>query len=191
MGNSITQHDPLPDIGWYGTWGMAASREENDYVHLLMGKFSSYNKNVNLEYGNIAADFEQIFWDFDTLDFKYYKDFGADLIIIRLGENVSDFYANEYGFQTYLFELIKYVRKDPGVKICCTSSFWPNKYIDNQIRNISNNNGFLFVSLSDLYDDKTNTAMDEYENPIVGAHPSDKGMKNIADRIWEKVSIYF
>jgi len=191
LGNSLTQHGPEPGMGWYGNWGMAASSEENDFVHLLIQKFHTYDKYVNVKYGNIAENFEKKFWNFDSLDFKIYKDFAADLIIIRLGENVNDSYANYYGLNTYLLYLIDYLRKDPGVVICCTSSFWPNTNIDDQIENLCLNNGFLFVSLSGLYIDKTNTAIDEFDNPVVGAHPSDKGMKSIANRIWAEVNIFF
>ncbi len=191
LGNSITQHDPDASLGWYGNWGMAASSVKNDYVHLLIGKCRNYNKQVVLEYGNIALSFEKRFWTFDTLGFKSYKDFGADLIIIRLGENVNDSYANQYGFDAYLFELINYLRKDTGVVVCCTGSFWPNVYIDAQIENLSLHEGYIFVPLSDLYKDKKNTAMDGFENTIVGAHPSDKGMENIANRIWAKISFCF
>ena len=48
IGNSITRHGPKPEIGWNRDWGMAASCEENDYVHRFVTKLNENNIRVRI-----------------------------------------------------------------------------------------------------------------------------------------------
>jgi hypothetical protein len=59
LGNSITLHGPKADIGWTGNWGMAASSEDKDYVHLVTSALArAYRIEPQIMVENIA-DFER------------------------------------------------------------------------------------------------------------------------------------
>ena len=47
LGNSITRHAPAEDIGWPYDWGMSASKEENDYVHVAVKMLDEIYGKVN------------------------------------------------------------------------------------------------------------------------------------------------
>ncbi len=90
LGNSITLHGPAPQIGWTGKWGMAASREELDYVHRLLKQMSQHADNEPESMVRNIADFERGLEQFDLAQtLKAEWEFGADLVVIAIGENVS------------------------------------------------------------------------------------------------------
>ena len=47
VGNSITRHGVKEDIGWFWDFGMAASSEDKDYVHIVMREI---NKKYDASY---------------------------------------------------------------------------------------------------------------------------------------------
>lgn len=189
LGNSITVTRPSIELGWEGHWGMAASAQDKDYVHLLKKKFESYNDSIDIEFASVSF-FERNFWDLDLSLVQSFRDFAPDLIIIRLGENVSEEEASNRGFDKHLVKLIDYLKNNRNVAICATSTFWPKDVVNSQIENLSLEEGYIYVPIVDLFNDQTNTAFDQFENEGVRIHPSDKGMENISDRIAEQLGIF-
>ena len=91
VGNSITRHATAPQIGWYGDWGMAASSRETDYVHQTVA-------DIEKKVGPIEYCIAQLScWENEYYDgsrvlnekFEFVRDFAADLVIIRIGENIN------------------------------------------------------------------------------------------------------
>lgn len=187
LGNSITRHPPAPEIMWNNDWGMAASALDKDYVHLLERKFKSLDNNAEINFDNIY-EFEAGFWQYDYSNLKRYKKLNADLIILRIGDNVNASEAKLYDFKTHYVKLIDFLTEDsPSVKVLSVSSFLVNPIVDIIIQQVSENKNMPFVSLSSLSDNPLNTAIGSFENPDVAAHPSDQGMAAIADHIWTAV----
>ncbi|MEK7718889.1 MAG: hypothetical protein AAB347_04655, partial [Bacteroidota bacterium] len=60
LGNSIVHTPPVPEIGWYGDWGMAASVRDSDFIHLLIRDIHQIDPSVVVKFKNIA-DFERGF----------------------------------------------------------------------------------------------------------------------------------
>ncbi|SMD11615.1 glycoside hydrolase family 99-like domain-containing protein [Pedobacter nyackensis] len=184
LGNSITRHGPKRDIGWSGDWGMAASARDSDYVHLLIKKFQAIEPGAIVRFRNIN-DFEKGYWKYNLSQLDDLKQSKPDLIILRLGENVEVGTMKANDFKKYYAGLISYLTADnPKAKILNASSFWKKEAVANEIRAVSEARGDQFVDLSVLSTDSTNMAFGKFQHKGVAMHPSDKGMKAIAKKIW-------
>jgi hypothetical protein len=186
IGNSITHHSPAPDLGWYGDWGMAASSEDKDYVHCIIEKLKNSNKQAEFMIKTVA-DYERTFWEFNLNNFKEIRDFNADIIIMRISENVNDEEAVKKDFGKYYDELIKYFNASGKAMIVCANGFWNNKNTNEQIKKVAEQNNYIFVDITMLSSNEANMAKKEYAHEGVGLHPSDEGMKNIADIIFDSI----
>ena len=187
LGNSITRHGPNAEIGWMNDWGMAASKKENDFVHVLYGLLE---KSGIKPYFMVrqAADFERRFNEVHIFD-NYIEDkkFNADVIIFRLGENVSrisDEYSKAFGDKS--FEFINYL-KNKDTKVIVTDCFWEYDLLDKHIKSMTQRLDAYFIHIGDLGLDDTMRATGLFEHSGVAGHPGDLGMKNIAERIFEEL----
>ncbi len=186
LGNSITLHETKPQIGWNVNWGMAASKEEKDYVHIVLNALRE--RYLELSYAIVnVGEWERNYWKDDVVEkFKLARDFKADIIIFRFGENVNLQQIEEYPLDTYLDNFMKYV--DTGAeKVIVTDTFWEHGYICNALQSVAEKNGYTFAVISDLAYKDENKALGLFENPSVAAHPGDLGMERIAQRIIDKL----
>lgn len=189
LGNSITHHGPSAAVGWSGDWGMAASSAENDFVHVLKAKLTKQSPSTILDYRerNIA-DWERDFaYDFQSDNVtKELLQFKPDLLIIRLGENVKEDYAIKNNYAAALKKLIADF-STPKTHVIITGNFWTSSKKDSIQMKVAVDNGYEFVSLSDLAADGKNQATGLFPDGGVAAHPSDFGMNNIAVKIFDRI----
>ena len=183
VGNSITRHEPKPEIGWVNDWGMAASKRENDYVHVVL-KFLS-NRFGKIDYCVVnSGEWETEYYN-DALLYHWEKarDFNADIVVVRLGENIwnAKEYFAQFSLSTHFERMVKFFTP-LNAKIVVTGLFWPNTEIDLAIKNTAKKLGATLVALDDLCIEE-NMAIGQFAHGGVCMHPNDNGMRKIAERI--------
>lgn len=204
IGNSITKHPPKP--GWDGNWGMAASSENNDFVHRLVAKLE--NKYGIVEYKIAEGDsrgascFEGL-GENPTNDqmatqmagmFTLIENEQPNIINVQIGENwgVSQ-ETREKAFQ-YFIDEAKKIKEDIIINIC--AGFWSEKtgkdYLAKAAVVEANENVYLSETGIGTFDAKSekavNCAFEFFEEHGIGAHPGDVGMENIAQIIYDTIS---
>lgn len=182
LGNSITRHGPLAEIGWFGLHGMAASSIDKDYVHQLCSFLEKDNKDFYMMVNQVWK-WESKNAEFDYTYYKDIKDFKPDVIIFRCGENMSESKSAD-NLASKINEFLKYLSKST-TEYVITSCFWHNPISDPAIKIVAKNLGVDLVELNDLGDNPKMKAYGLFENPGVAAHPCDSGMEEIAKRIYK------
>ena len=187
VGNSITRHGIKPEIGWHGDWGMAASSKEKDYVHLLIKKVLSEASDASFMICQ-AAEWERGFQEGESILSKFdtAKDFDADIVVIRLIENCPT--GDKFDEELFLKEYKRFIKHiAPNARVIVTTGFWRHEKGDRKILEAAEDEGYIPVLLGDLGEKDENKALGLFEHEGVALHPGDKGMEQIADRIWEKL----
>lgn len=189
IGNSITLHERKEDIGWLFNHGMAASKPENDYVHLTNSKIKNKLNRPVAALAYNAADFEREF-NKPLMSKKIVdqaRKFKPEIIVFRIGENVYKKDINVAEVKTAFKKLLKELSVITD-KIIITSLFWYFEQLDNAIKELADEFNFNYVYLADLGEKDENKAIGKFEHPGIQGHPGDLGMKRISDRIFETIS---
>ena len=186
-GNSITRHGYKAEIGWYGDWGMAASSKDKDYLHLLA------NKAPVIADDSVFCVCQSAIWERGYMEkdysfdvFEPARDFNADIIVMRIMENVpSKDFAPE-AFITAYKKFLDFLNGTGKAQVILTTSFWKHPG-DANIIQIAEERGYQYIDLGELGEDESMKAIGLFKHSGVANHPSDKGMAAIADAIFEKM----
>lgn len=185
VGNSITYHEPNEKIGWNASWGMAASCQEQDYVHQAVKMLEERYETVGFGIAQVA-NWEQVFdvvkpeeWQKPYLGVS---EFPADVVVIRLGENIPCEKVDLPNIKQYIVEMIEFFSAGAD-QIVVTDNFWKREKLDSIFEEICKEKGYTFCMISDLYENKSTMALGQFEHEGVALHPSDYGMEMIAKRI--------
>lgn len=191
IGNSITRHSPSPGIGWYGDWGMAASAEDKDYVHVLMAKVRERCPKATFCVVQ-AAVWERAYRDpkFDPEDyFKPARFFDPEIIVTAISANIPDAEFDSEDFKKSLFKLHRYMGGSCA-RLIQTGSFFNNQRKSEALADYSADVWGDYVYISDLPSVPKYLALGLFEHEGVQHHPSDAGMEEMASRIFEAVKKY-
>ena len=202
LGNSITCNEAQDGL-WWGSWGMAASSQEKDYVHLVSAWLSGQMEKqvsttvLDLKKWEVAQQRDAVLED-------YREYFGAhtDLVTIQTGENITEF--RETLGMDYL-NLVAYIKElAPDAQILMLGqALWPSEDIEAAKQTACQYYGVSFVDMTAFlegyeafYKSPVGTvvsgadgAAHAIENEVVAAHPNDEGMACIAQQIINRISI--
>ena len=182
------------------TRGMAASKDEKDYVHLISQHLNAKYNNVDTKAINFAT------WEVTFTDraqticmIETYLNSEIDLITVQLGENSTELtnYQSDFEF------LLNYIKeKCPKTKIFVIGDFWENKNRDTLKEMACKNTNITYLSLKHIQDNKKYIAglnsviYDENNNQYiikhkgVALHPGDLGMQEIANVVIKEIETF-
>lgn len=184
VGNSTTLHGVKEDIGWYHAWGMAASSEERDYVHVTVQMLEDAGVRTSFCVCQVSAwevNYKNGSGMLDT--YKAARDFNADIIVMNFVGNCprADFDADV--FEREYKALLDYLNRDHHAKIILCTNFHGHPG-DERIIKTAGERSYSLITLKDLGADDAMTAKGLFEHQGVANHPGDLGMKMTAERIF-------
>ena len=175
---------------------MAASRTSKDYVHRVVHFLKNKKKSINYAAYNYsiwetqANDRAETYQSIDS-----YLNQNVNLIVIQLGENISDSATLEHDYK----QLIQHVKqKAPHAQVIEVGNFWKNAAVEKDKERAADLSKANYVSLKEIQGKKsyqagmgTKVYADGKAHKInhegVARHPGDKGMAYIAKKIESKI----
>lgn len=192
VGNSITLHGRSDAVNWLTSgYGMAASTPDTDFSAFILEACKSKDSTSVLTRKNLAHwETSLVLSDSIKAEVRELVS-GRDLVIIKIGENVSSAATN---FSNAFAELIDYIISvNSNAEIVVCSLFWSDAEKDKVMREVAMAKNLVYCTGA-MTDSEQMEAMGHYlkstdgtffevNNYGVQRHPSDIGMLMIANSI--------
>lgn len=186
LGNSLTNHLPSPAVNWTGSWGMAASDADKDFVAQLLKRLNGVSPKSSWSARKEGSgDLERNPSTFRVNDDVAHAAARSALVIVEVGDNVDTGKTPLPTFGAAYAASLKALKPRSGT-LACISTWWVSAEKDKLIKESCEQAGGVFVDISEIARNPLNVARNErhIEHDGVGAHPGDAGMKAIADKIF-------
>jgi lysophospholipase L1-like esterase len=192
LGNSVALHGPAPQIGWNGNWGMAASSREKDFAHVLHSRVSKATRQEPELLVLNLADFERKQTDFDfDQGLKESLSFEADVVIVAVGANAPALESDDakQRYRSAFEQLLSRLRQKKSTTLLVRGEFWPDLAKEQIMREVCEKAGGTYVPLLGLNKEPANlgSADQKFEHAGVAGHPGDRGMRLIANELWNAI----
>jgi hypothetical protein len=192
IGNSITYHVPLPEAGWNGSWGMAATSRDNDYVHRTLRRLA-----------DAGVDLEPVFLPLDCIQCDgiigqylenawHVPELGPRYVVVQLGENSNDIEAQGGRLTAQYRSLLQALAQYHSGTLFCVSD-WGERTLDG-FRNTAIRQAMKTIPTAKLVDITAVTADSAnygdpalFPNAGVRWHPGDAGMDGISKALAESI----
>jgi hypothetical protein len=188
MGNSITLNAPAPDLKWYGTWGMAASVPEKDYLHqtveLLKEKGMAVEPHVG-ERNCVPCDGGI---DEQAQNREQIRRLRPRYVVVQLSEHSFEIELKSGKMKAQYISLLKMLHEEGVPRVYCLGA-WGERAPD-ELRGtaiqaaLSGFPEYRFVDISPIVRDSAN-----YGDPAAFTdlavlwHPGDRGMRALAETV--------
>ncbi|MGC9361104.1 MAG: SGNH/GDSL hydrolase family protein, partial [Anaerolineae bacterium] len=172
-----TQHGPREEIGWIHDWGMAATSQNRDWVHLLLAQMPG-NTELTLVHCT-APNLPQKVGDLEAR----IQSAQASVVVIQIGDNLN---AGDATDETLRKPVARLLQAADARSAKVVVGVWGGDDVRDQLlEQAAEDAGALFVPIHDLANQPGHRAWEQgvFDEPAVGWHPSDLGMAAIADRV--------
>lgn len=190
LGNSIAIHE-ITDF-WWGEWGMAATKQEYDFAHILEEGLQVQDENATMDVVQMRPWEQDFSISLATLIGNKLTS-STDLVVIRVGGNVPNDHVS--GLQSALGGLVDYIRSiSPNAKIVITGNFGVDVNRENAIIGAADDKNIDYVRIDQFATSEYKEATGHYvygndgeiheiDSSGVAWHPNNKGMLAIANTI--------